>query len=245
MDNEKDLSAGARLKKLRLDKKLTLEQVHKKTKIHLKILEDLEQDRLIHLDPVYLRGLLKLYCGLLGVDAQEYFQQYQKLASSQEPTEKDQALLPGLKVKVSKFDRYSAKLRKIILVILFFIIGLFILFRLAKITKGPSLPQEDKKSTGVEVAKAVAPTTSIIKVTVRAKQDCWIKATVDGRAVFQTILKKGRFETWKAKDHIELSLGNAGGIELEVNGKLFSPLGRRGQVVRRILINKEGLRVIR
>ncbi len=82
-----------------------------------------------------------------------------------------------------------------------------------------------------------------IRLVISAKEDCWMQVKVDRHLVFQNILKKGRFESWKAKDKIELSLGNAGGIDLEINGKLISPLGRRGQVLKNIVITKNGLNI--
>ena len=64
----------------------------------------------------------------------------------------------------------------------------------------------------------------------------------DNRVVFQNILKKGRFESWEAKDRMELSLGSAGGIQLELNGKLIPPLGKKGEVRKNIVITRqEGL----
>jgi hypothetical protein len=56
-------------------------------------------------------------------------------------------------------------------------------------------------------------------------------------------LKKGRFENWYAKDKIELSLGNAAAVDLEVNGRPISNLGRKGQALKNIVITKEGLMI--
>jgi hypothetical protein len=82
-----------------------------------------------------------------------------------------------------------------------------------------------------------------IRISINAIDDCWIQLKVDGKTVFQNILKKGRFESWQAKEKIELSLGSAGAVQLEVNGKLIPPLGRRGQVLKNIVITKDGLKV--
>jgi len=85
----------------------------------------------------------------------------------------------------------------------------------------------------------------IISLDIRAKENCFIQVKSDGRVIFQNILKKGRSESWQAKDKIELSLGNAGAVELEVNGKRISGMGRRGQAIKNILITKEGLNIKR
>jgi hypothetical protein len=83
-------------------------------------------------------------------------------------------------------------------------------------------------------------------VGIRARENCWIKAKVDGKVVFADILKKGRFESWQGKEKIELSLGNAGGIDLQLNDKLISPLGRKGQAIKHLVITKEeGLEIIK
>ena len=61
--------------------------------------------------------------------------------------------------------------------------------------------------------------------------------------VFQRVLERNRFESWQAKEKIEFSLGNAGAVELEINGKIFSNLGRKGQTLKNIIITKEGLTI--
>ena len=242
MDKDKGLTFGARLKDLRLEKNLTLDEVHKKTKIPINILEAIEEDRIVGIDPVYVRGFLKIYCTLLGVDYREYTSASYKSEIPQESLKKDKAIISPPKVEVSFFDRQKVKMK---IGITFFLVFIFIfaIFKLANIKRSDT---KEKRAKTKEVSSplSIAPSATI-KLGIRAKEDCWLKAVVDGKVVFQNILKKGRFETWEADERIELSLGNAGGIELEVNGKLFSPLGRRGQVVKRILINKEGLQVLR
>jgi hypothetical protein len=68
-----------------------------------------------------------------------------------------------------------------------------------------------------------------------------MQVRVDGKVAFQNILKKSRAESWQAKERIVLSVANAGVVDLEVNGKLISNLGRRGQALKNITVTKEGL----
>ena len=83
-----------------------------------------------------------------------------------------------------------------------------------------------------------------ITLVIRAREDSFLRIKIDGQSVYQGTLRKGKAESWTAKEKIELSVGNAGGIELEANGKVFSPLGRRGQPLKNILINSEGLKIL-
>ncbi|MCX5703471.1 MAG: helix-turn-helix domain-containing protein, partial [Candidatus Omnitrophica bacterium] len=67
---------GAGLKKIRLERGISLEEVQKKTKIHLNILKAIEGDSLTDLSPVYLKGFLKIYCKFLGLDPKDKILDY-------------------------------------------------------------------------------------------------------------------------------------------------------------------------
>lgn len=89
------------------------------------------------------------------------------------------------------------------------------------------------------------PALQVINLAMRARGDSWVQVKVDGKTVFQNVLKKNKSETWQAKAKIELSIGNAGVIDLEVNGKPISDLGRRGQSLKNVVITREGLQVLK
>jgi len=55
------------------------------------------------------------------------------------------------------------------------------------------------------------------------------------------MLERGRFESWQAQERIVLSVGDAGVVELEINGQMFKNLGRKGQACKNIIITKEGM----
>jgi hypothetical protein len=42
--------------------------------------------------------------------------------------------------------------------------------------------------------------------------------------------------TWEAKKAFDLWLANAGTVKLELNGKILSPIGRRGQLLKSVII---------
>lgn len=241
---------GARLKKLRLERGLSLEEVHKKTKIHLDILKAIEEDSLINLSPIYTKGFLKIYCKFLGVDPRDFIPDLKepKIPPTFEYV-KDEAkplsLFKTASIKLSSFrPRIKIKIVFSIVFIIIFVIGLFYLGKMVSAKRSSLSRKVELKK--VETAKSLTnPVVNIIRLTIRAKEDCWIRLKSDAHLVFQGILKKGRFETWQAKEKIELSLGNAGGVILEVNGKIISKLGRRGQALKNIFITKEGLSVAR
>lgn len=257
-------TVGVRLKKIRLEKGLSLEEVQKKTKIHLNVLKAIEEDSFVNLSPIYIRGFLKIYCQFLGVDPKDYISAEQKSPS---PTRdlsvaigKPASLLESVRNIFPKMKIIFSLALTIFLIIGLFKLGKFISYKRnlktekvrakaqpAKITAKQRLPITAKKE---QVTKSVVPKVedlaSGIKLGIRAKyDDCWIELKVDGQLVFKNMLKKGRFEIWQAKEKIDLSLGNAGAVELEINGKRISSLGRRGQSIKNISISKEGMVVPR
>jgi len=271
------VSPGARLKGIRLERGISLEEVQKKTKIHLNILKAIEGDSLTNLSPVYLKGFLKIYCRFLGLNPQEYITDYKEPASpepavvtgpvSDKPIKSD-PFFKSPAIRLPSFKDISKKVRNAFVFILILIILGAGLFKLGKfISSRPKLrpkttskfaavvkPKREAAKPTMPVAKgkAAAPVTPIkkeassgIRLGIRTKENCWVSLKADGHLVFQRVLEKGRFESWQAKDKIELSLGNAAAVELEVNGQLFSNLGRKGQTRNNIVITKEGLSIAR
>ena len=54
---------------------------------------------------------------------------------------------------------------------------------------------------------------------------------IDGKEEVQELLLGGDSRTWEAEESLKIRVGNAGGIELELNGEPLELLGKRGQVV--------------
>lgn len=261
-------STGARLKKIRLEKGYSLEDVHKGTKIHYNVLKAIEEDSLVNFNPVYIKGFLKIYCVFLGVNPEEYISHYKKAKAHAVVIEqKESPSLPALKKPLVRDDLLKA-VRKIKIVITAVIIigAAIVLFRMAgavvlrlslmfkKIKSGSSAQavgrvykqrKIEKRQEAKDDGRQKIPVSTLIKLTVRTREDCWLQIKVDGKTAFQNILKKGRYESWQAKEKIEFSLGNAGAVDLEVNGRLISNLGRRRQAVKNILITRDGLTVPR
>ena len=64
----------------------------------------------------------------------------------------------------------------------------------------------------------------------------WIEISADGEKVFGGMMTAGESRTFEAKKTFRLTLGNAGGVRVSVDGRPLAPLGRSGQVVRNVVI---------
>lgn len=68
---------------------------------------------------------------------------------------------------------------------------------------------------------------AVLEVSIRS----WAEVSVDGSLALQEMLEEGRRVELDARQELELMLGNAGGVRLEVNGEEI-PTGEPGEVVR-------------
>jgi cytoskeleton protein RodZ len=78
-------------------------------------------------------------------------------------------------------------------------------------------------------------------LTMTAEQSCWVEVRADGETVINRVLAEGESETLEAKGEIVLSVGNAGGLAIRVNDQPALPLGRSGEVRKNIVITRQSL----
>ncbi len=62
-------------------------------------------------------------------------------------------------------------------------------------------------------------------------EQCWVEVTLDGINNFRGMLNTGDEQSWQARREIILLMGNAGGVQITVNGQFLGALGDRQQVV--------------
>ncbi|MDD5254607.1 MAG: DUF4115 domain-containing protein [Candidatus Omnitrophica bacterium] len=282
-------STGARLKQLRLERGINLEEVSKKTKIHLNILKAIEEDAVGNFNPVYLKGFLKIYCSFLGVDPKDYSGESRQPAPNTGSVPSAQAKeSPGLfsqaasSFKFIPFDKINRTVLKRLAFFALAVACVFLLFNIGKAVssgiassykkyqaqrqeaklaraekQAPAAGQKQKtpapavsepaarKQAGTQAQKPKTPVMTGVRLTVQVKENCWIHVKADGKTIFQRVLMKGRSESWEAREKIELSVGNAGAVELQVNGKFLPSIGKKGQVLKNIVITRDGLNVAR
>jgi cytoskeletal protein RodZ len=95
-------------------------------------------------------------------------------------------------------------------------------------TSAPSSPTPSGDGSAV----AQAPRGKVT-VAVLATDRSWVQVTTTtGQELFQGLLQPGQAKTFTDKTRLKLVIGNAGGVELTVNGSAIGAPGRRGQVAR-------------
>jgi cytoskeleton protein RodZ len=66
----------------------------------------------------------------------------------------------------------------------------------------------------------------------------WVVVQIDGGSPQEALLRPGEKARWKGQDQFILTLGNAGGVKAELNGKPQKPFGPSGKVARDIIIKR-------
>ena len=74
------------------------------------------------------------------------------------------------------------------------------------------------------------------RLVARISEPTWIRVrTEDGRASEETVAA-GQVREWVSDRPFELTIGNAGGVALELNGRALPSLGSRGVVIPRLVL---------
>lgn len=68
----------------------------------------------------------------------------------------------------------------------------------------------------------------------RAKEATWIRVLIEGQPPKEVILQPGQSTSWSSDSTFLITVGNAGGVTLTVDGQELPPLGKSGQVLRNI-----------
>lgn len=237
---------GAKLRQAREAKKLTLEQAYAKTKIHVNILQALEEDRFQEQNLIYLKSFLKIYAQFLKLDVDAIMQEFKELY---QPKTLDASCRQTPKVATGlnlfKF-RINPRLLKMIAVVVAAIVLLFMLVSFLKFVKSklpsrqPKQEQEVKETIVKPKPLSEERKPKFAKLAIRAKENSWLQVRLDGKLIYEGTFKKNMTDSWQAREKIEFSVGNAGVIEAEINGQILSPLGKKGEVIKNIVITRDG-----
>ncbi|MBH0176760.1 MAG: helix-turn-helix domain-containing protein [Nitrospira sp.] len=88
----------------------------------------------------------------------------------------------------------------------------------------------------LEAAGAMADTQLVLDL--EATELSWVVVQIDNGSPQESLLRPGEKAQWKGRDQFVLTLGNAGGVKAELNGKPQKPFGPSGKVAREILLKR-------
>lgn len=204
-------------------------------------LEAIESDDLSFAAPVYVRGFIRTYGRYLGLDAEAAVAAFNASPVASSRVHEPVAVAPLPTRRRPTPWLWVAALAAAILVA-------FVGFKYVQLQKSDGGSQalavaSPAPSTAAGTTSAVtapAPTSAPTSLpsrtlSVRVTADSWMSVAVDGAAVLEGLVKAGTVKNFHGK-HVRVRVGNAGGVDLTVNGKELGKMGHAGDVVERTLV---------
>ncbi|HXU45765.1 MAG TPA: RodZ domain-containing protein [Thermoanaerobaculia bacterium] len=239
-------SFGSWLRRQREAREVSLREIADRTKISMRYLEAMEEDRYDLLPaPVFARGFLREYARYVGLNADEVINHFLAAQQTQSAGSDDApASGPALSIPRSGSSPWPR--------LLFFGLATLILLGLVALgvwladrrrARPQSAPPPPIAAPPVSASPAVTPPSPAapesparaLRLTLDFTGDCWVDAVIDGGRRVSEQRVQGESLQVDADRTIELTLGNVGAVDAQLNG-LPLPLSRRlGEVARRTI----------
>ncbi len=235
---------GEVLREARYRRGVSLEEAESQTNVRKKYLVALEDDDYSQLPaPVYARGFLEIYAEFLGVDPNYASRLYQPPGRTPpaEPLRSVSAFSEG-----SGFPIHALGVVALValgIAAVFYLYAQYLEFSANSDEVVTSRPTAAPTATGFVVVVLPTPTATTVptpsptpvrsvEVMVVATERTWLRVVADGQStpLFEGELQAGNTRTWTARDRIDMRVGNAGGVEVTVNGLRQGKLGASGEV---------------
>ncbi len=237
---------GEYLKRVRNTCGYSLEDVAGITKINLRYLEAIEHDDISKIPgDTFYHGFVRSYAKCLGVSEEEIGRRVRETVKTepQAPT----ATVHSLDDKTIKKVAFTTKKTRIILpaaagvIVTALLLIIFIGGRERGKIGNSKVSREVPVSTGEVQTQVVQKVIEPVVIKIYARELTWIGARIDDKETKDVILKPGEGVMWNGENKIVLTVGNAGGIDVQVNGKTLEPIGKSGEVVRQVVITSAGI----
>jgi cytoskeletal protein RodZ len=234
-------SFGEKLKRERELRGISLREIADGTKISVRFLQALEEDRVEALPGgLFPRAFARQYALFLGLDAERLVADF--VSAHGDTTAERQPVAPPLA------RRSPLPLGHIFL-------GMIAVLAVALTLRNRSPEAQPSPSPTPQASPVVLPTDRVypsptrvsegssdsLVLTVTAQADCWVEVRADGALVVNRVLAQGESQTFEANGELVLSVGNAGGLSIRVNDRPALPLGRSGEVRKNIVITRQSL----
>ena len=266
-ENENLPPLGRWLRAAREARGATLDEAARVTRIGKNYLQSLEEEQFDKLpNAAYVKGFVRLYASFLGLSGDEAVARYERQLAGPEPPREDQPAPPkqaATRLSSTSWGHWGipAFLLTVILVIAMLpgekreqqpvtqpvIVN--------KPAASIPVPRQERLSTAIKLPTEAAPLPAAVSpealpphedggqgvvLKLKVVQDSSLLMTIDGEAFQQYELKAGDLIEWKGERMFALELGNAAGVEAELNGVPLKSLGEAGKPAR-VVIRADGV----
>ncbi len=252
-------SFGGWLRRQREMREISLRDIADRTKISLRYLEAMEGDRFDLLPaPIFAKGFLREYARYVGLSPDDVVNHYLSVHHPEE--------LPGeshedtkVRTRPKPVDPGQPPVRRnwsygLVLTLA----GLVLLVLVAVAAYFAKRRDEEPRAAG-QLPPITAPVPAMpppaaqpapepsapLEVSLSFTRDCWVEAVIDERNRFSELRVQGEALQLEAEKSIVLTLGDAGAVDVQVNGYPLELDKRDGDVVRDLLIDLDTVRSLK
>jgi cytoskeleton protein RodZ len=244
------VSIGAKFRAERERQGVDLDTVAEATKIRRLYLTALEADDYQELPPrVYATGFVANYARFLHMDPDTAVQEFKSQAYEAE-TVSAPVVVRKKKVRkriVRSGGRKNSPLPKLLAAALFLVLVWWLGTYIAAYIAGRGIEQQPVEPISTPGLQGTLPAVEQpdpansaatlldqdLQLVITAREACWLEVKADKIGIYTGTMAPGEQRTFTGRDSVYVRAGNAGGIELSLNGRSLGRLGGEGQVATR------------
>jgi cytoskeletal protein RodZ len=266
-------SVGEMLRAERLRKNLSLEQIAGETKINSHLLDAIERNQFDRLPRgVFAKSFVRQYARYLGLDEEELAAEVQR-AMDPGADLPGFAVVPAERVfKVPKVPQWEGAGHRpnssalpslaMLLAVMLICSGFYAWWQnsrrsavrpaaktampaLKPAVPAPLTPAVTHSQEPPPQTSPVASTTpaATLHVSLTADESTWVRAWADGKEVMTATLEPNLIKTVDAMGEVRLRTGNAGALQITLNGKPVGSAGPKGQI-RTVTLTAQGIQIL-
>ena len=236
------MSLGALITKSRTDARLSIEDLAKVTNIPSTLLRDMENNNFAKCGgETYARGHLRNMAAKLGVDERIFLELFENEVTApakpiRELLNENNVTMPYQEPKRISWKVLAAGSAAVLVLFA----GAQIFFLNSDNSNVPEIivttsatPSNSASESGAPSVAASPETTGGVTVELAATRGTtWLYATNEnGEVLFSGKVRQGTSKTFSEAAQVNLRVGNAGGVDISVNGKDVGSIGANGDVV--------------
>ena len=230
---------------------LTLEQVYEKSRIHLRVIQDIENGAFERLAPLYIRSFMRKYAQVLGLDPDdilkkldsaycEFVPQAFSLAATEKKQQKEKKQ-PNLTQKQVQ-TLIVGGLAVVLVVLIFVFIGMLRSWKPSlRRAPRPASAAAQKAASEKKAPEQEQKTAGSVTLTLKAKGKAWVQVRSGDKNLYAGIMNKGETETWKGEGVLTVWTGKAENLEFTVNNRKMGAIA--AGVVKNIKVSAEGVKI--
>jgi len=236
------MSLGSLIAKARKDAGLSLEDLAAKTNIRISVLSEIEKDNFEHCGgETYARGHVRNIASILKVDQKEFIRLYEEEQGGETRSIKDLLIENSVMRLPAEARKVSWKVLVMISVVSLIAVGIAqvvisnvntndVVSAVPSASASPTAAESPSAEPSAQNTFSSGTGVEVVINATRAKS--WLFVSDDaGRVLFSGQIPRGAVKVFSSDSQLNLKVGNAGGVDLKVNGKKVEAIGVDAEVV--------------